>query len=253
MTIRPLVNKMTLFSFLGFLAFYPPRVSAANANIAEVLDQAGLKYSLDKEGSAAIVLTINSKDIQVDVIPWNSIEGGLSLAHLYKNNGVNYLYCNIDPSCRGPLFKAAVYSFALSLNEFYSSHAKYTAELSSGVATTAATAPKAEVVDLNTIPIQYRDSDSKVKAWFKQQDLYGKMVTTSARIGMVRDKDIYFTIYTPAKNDSLLGSSLVFRVVPNNYSPLDYSENDNYIISGQLLEDEAVTFKIVNPDLILNK
>ncbi len=224
----------------------------SNTTIAAKMDAIGLKYDLYKDGAVETSFNVNGEEIVIAVLPWKD-DGSLAIASLYEKEGIRHLRCIVSPECQGAEFKSAIFSFVSAMNEFRSAQQKYTKEYSSGenVNTTATAAPT--LTDLNAIPVQYRESNSKVKAWLKQQEYFGKTVSIKARVSMINDRNLLFNFDYANASDSLFGSSLSFTVQPNNYSPLDYNENDVYIISGQLIEDMMWPFKISDPSLQRSK
>jgi hypothetical protein len=226
---------------------------AADPVITTALDEIGLKYSLDQEGDVWLAYSIEGSDISF-YIQKTSDSNDLRFTWPTKDNGIRALLCLVRPECRGNSLKQALSAFALSIFKFQAVQSTYAKE--SGLPETKSTSTanaSSSLTDFNIIPVQYRESDSKVKAWLKQQGYFGKNVSIKARVGMVNDRTLLFKFDYANASDSLFGSSLSFTVQPNNYSPLDYNENDVYIISGQISEDMMWPFKISNPTLQLSK
>lgn len=221
----------------------------SNTTIAAKMDAIGLEYILYSNGVVETAFNVNGEEIKIGVVPWKD-DGSLEIASLYEKEGIRSLRCRISPECQGAEFKSAIFSFVSAMNEFRSAQQKYTKEFSTSGNTTAAKDTAAPTLtDFNIIPVQYREADSKVKAWLKQQGYYGKMVSIIARVSMVNDTYLLFKYDYTDTQDSLYGPSLSFKVTPKNYSPLDYNEKDVYIVSGQIVEDMFWTFQLSDPIL----
>ena len=246
MNIKYSVVYILIFTIMLSCSSYAE--PALTSTIETALDEIGLGYKLFSDG-AEIIFTIDGQEYKVAVFP-SGDQGDLSLAYRL-NEGVHILRCSIDANCRGGALKAAIWAFVTASKEFKSSYQKFTVEFAPGAtksgSTTASSAT--ELTDFNIIPAQYRESDSKVKAWLKQQGYYGKTVSIKARVYTVRDSHLIFIFDYNDTQNSLMGSSLIFRVTPKNYSPLDYNEKDAYIVSGQMEEDISWTFQLSNPIL----
>ena len=210
-------------------------VSGENSpTIAEKMDAIGFEYSEDENGDVEASLVIDGEKTVFAILPWKD-KGSLQIASLYSKNDIHSLRCIVSPECQGAELKSAIYSFVHAVSEFRSSEIKYSKEFTSGKSTENSQSANASIIsDLNIIPEQYRDSNSKVTAWLKQQGLEGKPVSIKAIVSSIGPNLLDF-MYEYDAGDS---SPLRFDAMINNYSPLDYNEGEIYIINGRLTMPE---------------
>ena len=209
---------------------------AADPVITTALDEIGSKYSADTDGVVWLSYDVRGEDVTF-YIQNISEDNRLKFTCVIKEGGVLALQCLVGLECRGDALKTALLAFVTSVANFRAAQA--TSAKKSGLPETASTSnanTDSSLTDFNAIPVQYREADSKVKAWLKQEGYYGKTVSFKAHVRMVFDQSVLFEFKYAEKKP--MGNNLSFDVFPPSFSPLDYNEGDSYIVSGQIVEND---------------
>lgn len=224
--------------------------SLAYASIASsALDDIGSQYKLDKNNDPLLTVTINN-ELEVSFSVKTVGDKG-DLAFIYTSDstdGVGSLICRVTSSCRGKYLSTALDSFINAIYVFTSNQGKALGTKSKSESTAKESQPASKIFDVNIIPSQHRNSESKIKAWLKQENYYGKQLTFLATVSMVADSAIFFKCDYDEEQLGLF-STFTFRATPSNYSPLDYNENDVYEVSGILGENMMGSLIVGNPIL----
>ena len=210
-------------------------LQSASASIASSsLDDIGSKYTLDKNNDPFVTVTINN-ELEVSFSVKTVGDKG-DLAFIYTSdpaNGVGSLICRVTSTCRGKQLSAALESFINAIYNFNSNQSRMLGSKTDSGVSGNQTKTASKFFDVNTVPAQHRNSESKVKAWMKQEGYFGKQMSFLATVSMVADSTLFFKCNYDEEQMSLFGS-FSFQATPANYSPLDYNENDIYEVSGIL-------------------
>ena len=226
-------------------------VYAADPITTSALDEIGQQYELNAGGDVFLSFDINNKETTVafTVKPLGD-KGDLALIYSGSaEDGVNSLICRLTAQCRGENLKTAIGSFINAAYAFSVAQQKNTQSATAPVASKSENpsqaATSSDVLDINAVPEQYRDSSSKVKAWLKQQGFFGKIVSIKVRVNNVGD-DSLTCQFASARG---VGPSDSFIIRTDNYSPLDFNKGEIYIATGQMEDNWMLLFELSSSTL----
>ena len=222
-----------IFLLALFLSLSPTNVIAADPEITGALDEIGQKYEINNSGDIFLTFNINNNETTVDFTVKPLGDKG-DMAFIYSGapeQGVNSMICRLTSQCRGEKLKSVIDSFINASYAFQITQRKNASKAKAPMdELDAIVLGSPELTDFNIIPTQYRESNSKVTAWLKQQGFEGKPVSIKATVSSVGSARLDFKYEYDAGN----GAALRFDAEINNYSPLDYNEGETYIINGQM-------------------
>lgn len=208
-------------------------VYAADSVATSALDEIGQQYELNSVGDVFLTYDINNKETTIAfTVKALGDKGDLALIYAGKSDdGVSSLICRLNSKCRKEYLKVAIDSFINAAYAFSVEQSKYSDSADKPIDNNDNSSSDLNPsTDLNDIPVQYRDSKSKVTAWLKQQGYENSIVTIKAQIHDVADSRLIFKHKYNTTDDSYF----LFDVEPVKYSPLDYNKGESYLIKGKM-------------------
>lgn len=201
-------------------------VETADPDITSALDEIQYPYLINEDGGVSLAGQINGVEIGLTIDKLNgpniwSVNSPVDLGTLKQ------ITWFIDGSTRGTALKDIIEQFLNTTANIKSS--------SNPISTNTRAGDEKAPFDINSIPLKYRDNASQTKAWLKEQEIIGETISFKVEVRSTSDHFLLVRILYEDLPPSFMHE--LFQAFPKNYSPLEYSSGEIYIMTCTPDED----------------